>query len=750
VIAEADGFAQLLAELESRGVVPAKNVEFKAFDLVLVRGMTLTGKVVDGDTKAAIAGATVVAWSVEGMTSFGGAGGTYISNPWGPRPLGETKSGDDGTFRFEHLPAQGPSGVASHNGGKRGPTLGHVAAWKEGYVFGGDEIPVSKDEATIDETIELWPSATITGRVVDQDGKPVAGATAYVNVDARRPALNGFPSFYAESKSATSTTDVDGRYVLTSFRASRSAPTTGKLTASSSVGGQYLSSTPIDVTADAGATVAAQDLVIDIGAMPSATIVVQDAAGAPVVGALVERPSGSFGGQLRAGLDGRVSWALRAAPKPGVPVSSTSVVVRAKGFASQKVEFTPTLKTALDVTVVMKPGARIAGRVVKADGGAAGNAGILVADGTKTPDEAFGDGSFQAQMSRSQTFVVYAQTNADADGNFEVADLPDGPYLVAAQMSSRAPHGFNTQPKQLRDVRPGVAAGTTDLVFTIPPDDAPPTQALEIVVTDAAGAPVEKTSAWATVAGARMFAQRKDATTLRFDALPAGVATITVRAPAWAPTTVADVRIDASAPPSPLVVRLSRGVKLRGSFRVDSGRLPDGCSFFVSPVGDAGVMGEGGGDVYADGSFEVGGLSPGRWRVLVGVPETSSGRSYVPVAGTIAIPEGRDEVVVDLTVTLAASISLVVRDLRLPTSPYSGGVADPTKAKFGADSRLDVEDSARAVVWTQSPVYSNIGSSVAVTPGDYVVRLTLPGEPAQERRCTVKAGETSSVSFPAK
>jgi hypothetical protein len=136
--------------------------------------------------------------------------------------------------------------------------------------------------------------------------------------------------------------------------------------------------------------------------------------------------------------------------------------------------------------------------------------------------------------------------------------------------------------------------------------------------------------------------------------------------------------------------------------------------------------------------------------VLVGVPETSSGRSYVPVAGTIAIPEGRDEVVVDLTVTLAASISLVVRDLRLPTSPYSGGVADPTKAKFGADSRLDVEDSARAVVWTQSPVYSNIGSSVAVTPGDYVVRLTLPGEPAQERRCTVKAGETSSVSFPAK
>ncbi len=742
IVAEADEYAPLLKEFQSPAVTPTNAVDSKKFDLVLVRGNTLAGKVVDGDTKAPIEGATVVYWSVEGMVSYGSADGASISNPWGQRPLGETRSAADGTFRVEHLPGEGPNGVRAGRIAKRGRSLGQVAAWKDGYVFGGEEIPAGTDEQTIESTIELWPAATATGRVVDGDGKPVEGANVYC--DSHRPDLNGFPDFYAPSKTQYATTDAEGRYTLTSFRASRNGPTTAKLAAYVRSPGQYAQSKQVDVTVAAGATVAAPDLVIDFGAVPRATLMVVDAAGAPVVGAMVE--GSTTRSSLRTGLDGRVAWTSGMPAKTDAPIAAASFVVRAKGFASQKVEFTPTLKSTVEVIVLVRPGARIAGRVVKSDGSPA-RATVFVADGTKSPDEAFGDGSFQAQMSRQGKFLVYGQTTADADGNFEVVDLPDGPYLVAAQMSSRAPAGFNRQPKQLRDVRPGVAAGTMDLLLTIAPDDAAPTQPLEVSVTDAAGTPVEQAWATATIEGTQFPAQRKDATTLRFEALPVGAATISVRAPGFAPTTLRGIRIDAANQPPRLDVRLKRGVKVRGSLRFESGKLPDGFSFVVSPVGDSAVMGEGGGKVGADGSYEVGGLTPGRWRLLAhrGV---SNDLIYVTVGGTITIPDGRDEVVADLTLTIAARISLVVRDPRLPASPYSGGTADPTKDKFGADSRLEVVDGAGVVVWTQSPVYGNVGSSAAVQPGDYVVRLTLSGDAPQEQRCSVKAGETVVAKFP--
>jgi hypothetical protein len=211
------------------------------------------------------------------------------------------------------------------------------------------------------------------------------------------------------------------------------------------------------------------------------------------------------------------------------------------------------------------------------------------------------------------------------------------------------------------------------------------------------------------------------------------------------------VVIDAANVPPQLDVMLTRGVRVRGSLRLDGGKLPDRCSFVLSPVGDPALMGEGGGAVGADGAFEVGGLSPGSWRLLVHGPDAfSRGSGYVPVGGTFTIPPGRDEVAIDLTLTRAGSVSVVVRDPRLPASPYSGGTADPTRDKFGADSRIEVADGAGVVVWTQSPVYGNFGASSALPPGDFVVRLTLSGEPAQEQRCTVKAGESAAVSFPAK
>jgi RNA polymerase sigma-70 factor (ECF subfamily) len=744
VIAEADGYAPLYVERDGmgggrRGADPSK------LDLVLVRGIAVAGKVVDGDTKSPLPGATVVCWSDEGMMGFGGPSGASMSNPWGRRPLGETTSAEDGSFRFEHVPAQGPNGIASHNSGKHGQTLGHVAAWREGYVFGGDQVPVSKDETTFETTIALWPSATIAGRVVDTDGKPVGGAWVYVGVDERRPELNGFPDFYPESAAANAKADADGRYSLRTFRASRAGPTTGKLVAGV-YGPNGGSSKPVDVTANAGETITAPDLVIDTGAIPRATIIVTNDQGAPVAGATMQRSYTTF----RTGLDGRASWSLGFQPKADAPIAAVTAVVRARGFAPRQVDFTPTRGAPVEVPVALRPGAQIAGRVQMADGRPGARASVLVADGTKSPNEAFGDGfrPMSTDSSGNERLVVYATVTAKDDGTFEATDLPDGPYLVAAQMGSRAPAGFNRPQKMLRDSRGGVAAGTSDLVFTIPPDDAPPTQALEVVVADASGGVVENCGVQATFGGARFYAQRRDPSRLRFDALPAGKGTIEVSAPGWATTTLRDVTITADSPPAPIAVQLDRGITLRGTVRADSGTLPDETSVVVLPVEQSDLGGAAAGSVRRDGTFELTGFLPGRYRASFADTRRQDGSVTFVAAGDgiVTVPEGRREVVVDLLLVRAGSISMSALDKRLP-APFGGGASDPEKEKFGAASRIEIVDAAGAVVAAQCPVYANLALSVNVAPGDYVVRLTLPGETPQEQRVTVKAGVSALARF---
>ena len=44
----------------------------------------------------------------------------------------------------------------------------------------------------------------------------------------------------------------------------------------------------------------------------------------------------------------------------------------------------------------------------------------------------------------------------------------------------------------------------------------------------------------------------------------------------------------------------------------------------------------------------------------------------------------------------------------------------------------------------------DVQDSFRVSPGDYRVRLTYPGEPAREERAIVKADETISVTFRAR
>ena len=156
-------------------------------------------------------------------------------------------------------------------------------------------------------------------------------------------------------------------------------------------------------------------------------------------------------------------------------------------------------------------------------------------------------------------------------------------------------------------------------------------------------------------------------------------------------------------------------------------------------------------EIRKDGSFELTGFTPGRYRPIVGDLPQRGKSGLIPAGdGTLTIPEGRREVVVELVVVRSGMIAFSVLDPRLPPLPYTNVQVAIEKERFGAASRVDVIDATGAVVSSRTTLWANVALYVAVAPGDYTVRLVLCGETPHEQRCTVTAGDTVSVEFPAK
>jgi hypothetical protein len=585
---------------------------------------------------------------------------------------------------------------------------------------------------------------------VDPAGKPIEGASVIAGVNDRRPALNGFPDFYSESRALWVKSAADGTYSVTAFRASRAGPTTGTVSAGLRVGEAWIRSPLLAVTANAGETVAAPDLVVDVGALLRTLFVVTDAAGAPIAGAIFEA---SVSSNLRTGQDGRALWARERGPNTAAPVKTESLVVRARGFAAQKVTFTPATGEPVEVKVVLRPDSRVAGRVQRADGTPAARAGLYVLDAARTVEEVLGDGSAPQIVRRSEAmqFAIYATSAAAEDGTFSVTGLPEGPYHVVALVASRAPQGFGRPPRYLRAAQLGVAAGTEDVTLTIPADDAPPTQALDVVVTDAGGAAIPGCTAQAISESLRLWAEPAGAGKVRFPALSAGKWSVQVSAQGWARTTVPDVLIDAAAPPPALTIRLDRGITLRGAVRAESGALPDGVQVWLSPIEQAA---DGGSivaaDIGKDGAYTLSGLVAGRHRVTVCTAGGFGTPVFVaPGNAVVTLAESAREATADLVVVRGGTVTMSVRDERLPAAPFTGsGGSDADKDRFAAASRIEVLDTSGTLVFAQSPLYVNLAGTAWLAPGDYTVRLRLSGEAPQDQRVTVKAGASVSARFP--
>ncbi|MGH9360970.1 MAG: carboxypeptidase regulatory-like domain-containing protein, partial [Thermoanaerobaculia bacterium] len=165
---------------ETRELEAGKKVEGEV--IRLPRGLSATGKVVDGLTQAAIAQAVV---------TF-----THESQGSGSVPRRTAQTGPEGTFEVKGL--------------REGKFA--LAARARGYFSSKPQAVTIAPGGGREFTIPLEAGSSIAGRVLDTAGKPIAGATVRPN-----PAFSnnqGYDPRFQSLQDANALSDSEGRYLL--------------------------------------------------------------------------------------------------------------------------------------------------------------------------------------------------------------------------------------------------------------------------------------------------------------------------------------------------------------------------------------------------------------------------------------------------------------------------------------------------------------------------------------------------------
>lgn len=718
--ASAEGFAPLLAD-----GVPVPRPEAPAgtevrHDVVLGRGGTIVGRVLEAGTGRPLDGARVFLWSEAQLPAV--AGRARLS------PLAEAVAAADGTFRLEHvIPRDDPLRSAS----VRRMEL-NVAAFADGCCARAERLLPPAEGATVEAVLRLPREALVTGRVLGPGGAAFPGATVWW------PREGPFvPPFAEGGGDPAAKTDDRGEYRL------RGVPAPGEGTAEVELivqAGEWTGrpDATVRVRVAAGQEVRAGDVVV--AAPPEeeragATLRIVDSAGAPVWGAettlspQAPAPASDREGRIRIDLP-----AFRAGP--------TELVVRAPGHAPVVVTVTPSNPAPPETVVVLPDAHRLAGRVLAADGTPARGVTVTVANGAVSVDEVFPpDGS--PGMIRPKgplpRLVFLGSATTAADGTFEIGDLPDGPYHVLAFLYLGVYGGASFLPAEtsaLRVAASDVAADRTDLRLRLPPDRTPPTGSLAGAVVDAADAtPVFAFRLKLSRGDQVGYAHGPDLAVGRFriDRLPEGEWTVEVTADGYAPFTTAAVVRAGSV--TEVRAALARGATIAGRLRLSGEGSLAGATIRLRREPDAaGAVATATIPVGADGSFRGAGFLPGRWRldVLGKGPSEFGGPVWVPEDGApVVVPEGADEVRADLVVTRAGILTV-------SAPPADAGAVVRLLA---GDGRLLGEGEVGPGGSVPRLAYA------ALPPGGYEVRLERPGAPPAIRPARLVAGERTFVSF---
>jgi hypothetical protein len=240
----------------------------------------------------------------------------------------------------------------------------------------------------------------------------------------------------------------------------------------------------------------------------------------------------------------------------------------------------------------------------------------------------------------------------------------------------------------------------------------------------------------------------------RIEGLPAGLWTLRVKASGYADFEQ-EVEVVPGAPAVKLAAAMSRGAAVAGRIREAGGTSLSGAnvtfaSESVAAIGGATWVSA---SLAADGSFRATGFKPGAYRMNVGM-STSGAESawFLPQdGGRVVIEAAADEVRVDAVVFAAGALRIdLPQDPRLPPGPWAGGRATPEQERFGAAARLEIRDASGKVVRETTGLFQGYAGPlgyVILLPGDYVVRLELPGAEPREERAAVEAGKTAIAVF---
>lgn len=387
------------------------------FGPVKIRGAVLTGRVTDPAGRA-LAGAAV--WLRRETDQLDGR--------WGHGP--STRTGADGTFAISGLMPSLDGGIG----------LDVCAA---GFI--PEEVEL-RTLPTEEIAIVLQPGGRITGRVVDPDGTPVAGAQIYTLRDGQSGGcvINDRPCDWDED---STTSDAEGRFVLEPLLA---ATYTLRVHAPDLLPGDVE-----DVHAGPAETIEGLQITLQRGELLSGTVT--GPGGTPVAGAAVS--VADWWSQGVTGADGR--YRLTA-----IPQGSWSIEIAAEGFepAAVEMEILPgenRLDTRLDAEPpAPKPVLReIRGQVV--DLGGRPVAGARVSAGrTRTLTDAAG--VFSLRVLDGESYWVSAEKDG-LESPLEDVQVDGAPVeglklrlLPEAALTVRV---LGLEPEDLASLRVGTAWG---------------------------------------------------------------------------------------------------------------------------------------------------------------------------------------------------------------------------------------------------------------------------------------------------
>ncbi|MCZ6786649.1 MAG: sigma-70 family RNA polymerase sigma factor [Planctomycetota bacterium] len=354
------------------------------------------------------------------------------------------------------------------------------------------------------------------------------------------------------------------------------------------------------------------------------------------------------------------------------------------------------------------------------------------------------------EQPRPEAWILIAKTWAsstevDENGRFRLDGVPAGSYRITAEVSY--PDAFGSYPTR-EFIKTGVAAGTETVEFRVPPPFAGRRVRAKLRILAPDGAPLPRGSVDLWPVSYSKFA-------LASVPVENGVARIDVKIPTPAaiqyvvhaaqkePAILHAILSEAEVGGGTHTLRLKRALEIRG--RVLLNGAPAALQLFVEkeePAYDTprcwlenhqSVFSE------KDGTFEIGGLAPGRFFIRPALDEYETTRPVIVAAGAsgVVVPVGPSAAatltgrILPPEGTQFHKLSTGLRRVEGPGPDGFGGSTAWFNEKYGHESRFEyrgVHPRARYVLWAHGSLTDGewlLAAEMEVTANAGAVELRL-------------------------